>query len=133
MGSFRDPAAIQAGMQALLSGAIPFIEGQSMLFGGQQQDATRTMAFDFVKANWDQVVAKMPTGGGFDFGAVLPYVGASYCDAASRDRLKTFFEPRVDKFVGAPRALNQTIESIDLCIANKAAQSPSVAEFLKKY
>jgi alanyl aminopeptidase len=91
------------------------------------------MALNFLRANFDQVVAKMPTGGGFDFGSVLPSVGGSYCDTASRNELKTFFQPRVEKFVGAPRALDQVIEGIDLCIANKAAQSPSVAEFLSKY
>jgi hypothetical protein len=39
----------------------------------------------------------------------------------------------VDRFVGAPRALDQTLETIDLCMANKAAQEPGVAAFLTKY
>jgi alanyl aminopeptidase len=47
--------------------------------------------------------------------------------------LKNYFQPKVDKFVGAPRALDQVVEGIDLCIANKAAQGPSVAAFLEKY
>jgi hypothetical protein len=46
---------------------------------------------------------------------------------------KTPFQPRVKDFVGAPRTLDQTIEGIDLCIANKAAQAASVAAFLRKY
>ena len=133
MNSFRDSASIEAGMQALLNGTVPFIEGQGLLFGGQQEQATRMQSLRFVESNWDQVVAKMPTGGGFDFGSVLPSVGASFCDASSRDELKKFFQPRVEKFVGAPRALDQVLESIDLCIANKAAQSPSVSAFLSKY
>jgi alanyl aminopeptidase len=133
MSSFRERDAIHAGMNALLSGAVPFLEGGALLFSGQGQTATRKMPFEFLKAHWDQVVAKMPTGGGFDFGSVLPEVGGSYCDASSRDELKSFFSPRVDKFVGAPRALDQTIESIDLCIANKAAQEPGVAAFLERF
>ena len=133
MSSFRDPAAIDAGTKALLDGTIPFIEGGGLLFNGQQQATTRKLPLTFLKTNWDQVVAKMPTGGGFDFGSVLPNAGASYCDAASRDDLKGFFAPRVDKFVGAPRALDQVLESIDLCIANKAVQEPGVAAFLGKY
>jgi alanyl aminopeptidase len=133
MRSFRDPAAINAGMQALVSGAVPFIEGEALLFSGQQEAATGKMPFRFLTANWDGVVAKMPTGGGFDFGSILPQVGYSFCDASSRDELKGFFAPRVDKFVGAPRALDQVVEGIDLCIASKAAQSPSVAAFLAKY
>jgi alanyl aminopeptidase len=133
MNSFRDPASIETGQKALLSGTIPFIEGEGILFNGQQQAATRKMPLTFLKNNWDQVVSKMPTGGGFDFGSVLPNVGSSYCDASSRDELKGFFAPRVDKFVGAPRALDQVLEGIDLCIANKAAQTPSVAAFLVRY
>jgi alanyl aminopeptidase len=75
----------------------------------------------------------MPRGGGFDFGTVLPEVGRTYCDTASRDELKNYFAPKVDQFVGAPRALDQVVEGIDLCIANKAAQAASVAGFLGKY
>jgi cytosol alanyl aminopeptidase len=133
MNAFRDRAAIEAGMNALINGDVPFIEGLRLLFNGQQEAATRKLPLEFVKAHWDEVLARMPTGGGFDFGSVLPQVGRSYCDAESRDELKSFFQPRVEKFVGAPRALDQTIEAIDLCIANKAAQSPSVAAFLAKY
>jgi len=134
MTAFRDPAAIEAGMNALLTGDVPFIEGSRLLSNGQQQAATRGLALAFLKSHWDEVVAKMPTGGGFDFGSTLPSaVGASYCDAASRDELKSFFAPRVGKFTGAPRALDQVIEGIDLCIANKAAQGPGVAAFLAKY
>jgi hypothetical protein len=35
--------------------------------------------------------------------------------------------------MGASRALDQTIEGIDLCTADKAAQEPGVAAFLAKY
>ncbi|MCU1329043.1 MAG: trf3, partial [Bryobacterales bacterium] len=133
LSSFRDPDAISVGMNALLAGDVPFLEGTSLLFGGQQQEPTRKMALHFLRDNWEQIVAKMPTGGGFDVGAVLPHVGQSYCDVESRDELKTFFRPRVDKFTGAPRALDQTLESVDLCIANKASQTASVAAFLEKY
>jgi len=64
---------------------------------------------------------------------VLPQVGGSYCDAGSRDELKAFLAPKVAQFVGAQRTLDQTIESIDLCIAIKAAQGPSVEKFLENY
>jgi len=131
--SFHDPSAIEAGMGALVDGDVPFIEGMSLLFSGQAEGATRKLPLEFLKAHFDEIVAKMPTGGGFDFGAVLPEVGASYCDASSRDELRSFLGPKVDKFVGAPRALDQTVEAIDLCIAGKTAQEPGVAAFLAKY
>jgi alanyl aminopeptidase len=133
LSSFRDPAAIEAGMKAVLNGDVPFLEGAALLFSGQSQDATRKLPLNFLKAHYDEVVAKMPTGGGFDFGSVLPQVGGSYCDASSRDELKAFLAPKVEKFVGAPRSLDQTIEAIDLCIAIKAVQEPVVEKLLEKY
>lgn len=133
MGSFRDPEAIQAGLDALLSGKISFMDGIFLLFSGQGNESTRGMAFDFMKAHFDEIAAKRPTGGGFDAGAVFPQVGASYCSAERKQELQNFFQPRVDKFTGAPRALSQVLERIDDCIALKAEQESSVAEFLKKY
>jgi alanyl aminopeptidase len=133
MGSFRDRASIEAGMQALIAGDIPFTEGAFLLFAGQGREATRKVAFEFLKAHFDQVAAKMPSGGSFEFGAVLPEVGRSFCDTQSRAELQDFFKPKIDKFIGGPRTLDQVLENIDLCIANKAAQEPSVAAFLQKY
>jgi alanyl aminopeptidase len=133
MQRFRDPAAINAGMQAVLSGDIPFIEGAGLLFAGQHFEKTRMMSFNFLKAHFNEIVAKRPTGGGFDFGSDFPRAGASFCDAHSRAELQSFLEPKVDKFSGARRVLDQTLESIDVCIAQKAAQEPSVVSFLKQY
>ncbi|MBV9034809.1 MAG: ERAP1-like C-terminal domain-containing protein, partial [Acidobacteriaceae bacterium] len=130
---FRDPAAIKAGMEAVLSGEVPFMEGLGLLFAGQEAEATRKMAFEFMQAHFDEIAAKRPTGGGFDAGAIFPRVGASFCDAQSKEQLQSFFGPRIEKFTGAPRALSQTLESIDVCIAEKGAQEPSVEAFLKNY
>jgi alanyl aminopeptidase len=133
MGSFRDPASIRAGMDAVLSGEVPFIQGAFLLFGGQGQPATHKLAFDFLKTHYDEIVAKRPSGGGFDFGSALPNVGANYCDPSDRAELEEYFKSRIDKFTGGPRMLAQILERIDLCIAGKKAQSPSVAAFLEKY
>ncbi len=133
MAAFRDPQALEAGYQAVVSGEVPFLEGARLLFAGQGSATTRKLPFHFLQAHFDEIVAKRPTGGGFDFGAVLPNVGASYCDAQSKSELETFFEPRSPKFTGGPRALAQVLETVDLCIANKAAQEPSVTAFLQKY
>lgn len=132
-GHFRDPAAIEAGMNAVAGGSVPFMEGAGLLFNGQTDARTRAMPLRFLKGHFQQITSRMPTGGGFDFGAVLPRVGAGYCDLKSRNELKAYFQPLTTQYVGAPRALDQTIEAIDLCIAKKAAQSRSVADFLARY
>ena len=133
MYTFRDPAAIKAGMEAVVSGRISMMEGAVLLFAGQGTDATRKLPLEFLKAHFDQISKERPTGGGFDFGSVFPQVGATFCDAASKQELQNFFGPRAEEFTGAPRALSQVLERIDVCIAEKAQQEPNVAAFLKQY
>jgi alanyl aminopeptidase len=133
MRYFRDPGAIQEAFEVLLEGKIPMIQGLGLLFMGQGQASTRHMAFDFMKAHFDELAAKRPTGGGFDGGAVFPYVGASFCSEQEKQELHAFFEPRISQFTGGPRTLSNVLEQIDVCIALKKAQEPSVEAFLKKY
>ncbi|MBZ5723933.1 MAG: M1 family metallopeptidase [Acidobacteriia bacterium] len=133
MTAFRDRSAIEAGLQALLSKDVALSEAFPLLFAGASEPATRTMPFEFVKAHFDQIMSGHPSIFGNDLGSFLPGVGGAFCDAKSRGELQAFFAPRVDKYTGAPRALAQAIEGIDLCIAIKAAQEPSVAAFLEKY
>jgi alanyl aminopeptidase len=133
LAGFRNPVAIKTGMEDVVSGDINFMKGLPLLFAGQGQMSTRDMALDFMEAHFDQISAKRPTGGGFDAGAYFPQVGASYCSAEREQKLKTFFEPRMEKFSGGPRSLAQVLESINDCIAEKQAQQPSVEQFLKSY
>jgi alanyl aminopeptidase len=104
-----------------------------LLLAGQKSPATRQMGFQFLKTHFDQIMRDRPTIFGFDLGSFLPRVGQSFCDEKSRDELKAFFGPIVDKYPGAQRNLAQVVEAIDLCIAKKAAQTADVAAFLRKY
>lgn len=133
LGSFRDPGALHAGMEAVLTGKVPFIEGLSLLFAGQGNRATQHMAFDFMKDHFDQLAKARPTGGGSDSGAVFSFVGASFCDAQSYQQLKDFFTPHIDQFVGAPRQLAQILESVQACVARKDKNEQSVSEFLQGF
>jgi len=100
-----------------------------ILFGVGQSPKTRDLAYDFVKQNWDALIAKLPT----DSGSFLPFVAGGYCDEGHRQDAASFFEGRSTKYSGGPRNLAQMLEGIDLCVAFKKAQQPSVTEFLKSY
>ncbi|HUI55371.1 MAG TPA: M1 family metallopeptidase [Bryobacteraceae bacterium] len=134
MTSFHDPKAIDAALQAVLSKSIALVDGFALLVSaGQDFPDTRKMPFQFIKAHFDQIVAGNPSIFGNDLGSFLPFAGGSFCDAESKKELQAFFSPLVNKYTGAPRNLAQVLESIDLCIANKAAQAPSVNAFLQRY
>jgi alanyl aminopeptidase len=134
MRSFHDRAAIQAGFEAVLTKQMPLEAGFTLLVSaGQGFSDTRKLPFEFIQAHFDQIVSGHPNIFGNDLGAFLPYSGQSFCDPESRNELQAFFGPLVDKYQGAPRNLAQVLEGIDLCVARKAAQAPSVASFLEKY
>jgi alanyl aminopeptidase len=133
MLGFRDRAAIELGMREVVSGGVKLVDGLPLLFGGQASPATRKMAFEFVKAHFDEIVKGNPSVFGTSLGAILPNAGGGLCDAESRKELAAYFTPQANRFDGAPRNLAQALERVDLCIARAAAQRPSVSEFLANY
>jgi alanyl aminopeptidase len=133
MGSFADPHIARAAMDLALKPEFDLREAFALFFGPLGLPETRSLPFEFVKANYEAIAAKIPAGSTFGFGDALPFVGSAFCDEKSGDALKAFFEPRVDRFAGSRRNLAQVLESIRICTAYKAAQQVSVTEFLKKY
>jgi alanyl aminopeptidase len=129
LGSFPDPAIVQKALPIVLTDEFDSRQSLSIPFGVSGSPKTRDLAYDFVKQNWDALIAKLPT----DSGAFLPYVGGGYCDAAHYQDVQAFFQGRSTKYTGGPRTLQQVLERINLCIAYKQAQAASVAEFLEKY
>jgi alanyl aminopeptidase len=129
LGSFQDPGIIRAALPIVLSNDFDSRESLAILFAPAQRRQTRDYAYDFVKQNWDALIANLPT----DTGAFLPYVAGGYCDSKNRQDAQDFFSGRSTKYTGGPRILTQLLESIDLCVAYKNAQEASVAEFLESY
>ena len=129
LGSFPDPEIAKKALPIVLTDEFDSRQSLDILFGVAQSPKTRDLAYDFVKQNWEALIAKLPT----DFGAFLPYVAGGYCDEGHRQDAASFFEGRSTKYTGGPRNLAQMLEGIDLCVAFKKAQQPSVTEFLKSY
>ena len=128
MNQFRDPELVRAAMQLILSGEFEVHQALFSLLG-HLPNQNRDVAYDFVKQNWDALIAKLPS----DYGALMPFVAAGYCDAQHRADANAFFNGRSTKFAGGPRNLAQSLERIDLCIASRNTNEPSVAAFLGKY
>ena len=129
LGSFQDPEILKAALPIVLSDEFDSRESFGILFAPAQRRQTRDFAYEFVKQNWDRLIAKLPT----DSGSFLPYVAGGYCDSQHRQDVENFFSGRSTKYTGGPRILTQVLEGIDLCVAYKNAQEASVAEFLQTY
>jgi alanyl aminopeptidase len=128
LGSFRDPAIVKTALPIILTDEFDIRQSLGILFGATLPE-TRDLAYDFVKQNWDALVAKLPT----DAGAFLPSVAGGYCDDEHRADAEVFFKDRSTKYTGGPRNLAQVLEGMSLCVANKRANQASVVEFLKNY
>jgi cytosol alanyl aminopeptidase len=131
---FRDKQIVQDELGFVESGKVPLPDGIIFLFApGSASPALRKLPFEAVEANYDQLLKNHPNVFGFGLATFLPQVGDGLCDPQDRQEYASFFGPRVNNVVGASRPYAQTLEKIDLCIALKKAQAPSVAAFLQTY
>ncbi len=133
IGSFNDRTIARASMQLALAPGFDLREVSPLLYGPAGSPATMDLPFEFVKANYDAIAARIPAGSTFGLGENLPAVGSNFCDEKSAADLKAFFAPKVDRFAGTRRNLAQVLEVIRLCVAYKDAQQQSVVDFLRKY
>jgi alanyl aminopeptidase len=106
--------------------ALDVKETAVLLIGAGGDPRTRDAAWQFLEANFEALAKRLPS----DRVQALVGLGAGFCDADHRQKLAAFFEPRASKFIGMPLQLEQTLETIDLCIAQKARQEPSVLKLL---
>ncbi len=114
----------------MLDEQIDVRESLWLLFGVAQQPETRTAAYEFLVKHYDAIKGRLPQGSAMDFSAFLPMIGRGFCDAGKRAEVETFFAPRVTGSSGGPRNLAQTLETIELCAAQRHVQEPSVSAYL---
>jgi hypothetical protein len=130
LGSFRGPALVDAAHQLVLHSDLDARESAGLLHAGTGDPQTEDMSFQFVKANYNELVKRLPSGGGSEAGATLPRVIAG-CDARAEEELK-FFEDRSKEFAGGPRDFQQVKERVKLCQARKAAMGADLVDFFGK-
>lgn len=128
LGAFRDSTILQAVHHLALTDEFHPNEAIGLAFAGLGEPRTRPLAYEFVKQNFDALVARVPRN---DAAALLYSVGG-FADAKHRADAAAFFGPRAAKLPGGPRLLAQVLEQIRLNIALKRAQLPSLEAFLQR-
>ncbi len=133
MGTFRDPEIVRLAVGESLKSDFDIRISLNLLFARGSVPATRDIPVTFVKAHFDELIAKAPSFGDADFSAFLPFVAMAGCSEAEEADAKAFFGPRVAKSTGGPRNIAQVLESIHSCAAQKAKQQDSLRAFYSKY
>jgi alanyl aminopeptidase len=131
LGSLRDAALAQEALALTLDERLDARETVRLLWGLAQHRETRRAAVDFLKSHYDALTARLPKGT-FSPAAYFPWVAARLCATDTRPEMEAFFRPRAATIEGAPRVLEQALESVDQCRARKREQQPSVAAFLRE-
>ncbi|MGE0639378.1 MAG: M1 family metallopeptidase [Thermoanaerobaculia bacterium] len=129
LGAFRDPAAVEKALQMILSGKFDIREVAFIFFGLSGDRSSRETVLPWVEANYDKLLAAMPE----QYTAALSFTGVSFCDAAHRREIETFFGPRSAKLTSGTNNVERALDMIDVCIGRKATLGKGVEQFLAPY
>jgi aminopeptidase N len=102
-------------------------EMASIAFGQVGYPASRDTAWTWLQDNFERFSNKLP-GFAQEFAYALP---ASFCDSGHRETAAKFMEQAAARSPVSPLRIAQTLESIDLCVAQRAALGQQVSDALR--
>ncbi|HZI10157.1 MAG TPA: M1 family aminopeptidase, partial [Myxococcus sp.] len=129
LGTFQDATLGRKSLELLLAPDVDAREALPILFGQLASASTREGAFAFVREHFEALRGRLPR----DLAGWLLGAGGAFCDAAHRQQAAAFFGPRAREIEGGERALAQSLERVDLCIAQREALRPGLERFLVRY
>jgi hypothetical protein len=123
LAEFRQPALVKRTLGLIDQGKVRQ-QDYSRLFPVLLAGPGREIAWDYMKAHWDDLAEKVTSFGGR--GAVSAL--GSFCSATMRDDVKKFFVDH--RAPGAERALQQSLERMNNCIEFKQLQQTNMQKWL---
>lgn len=127
LSSFEDPALITKGLELSLTSQLRSQDTPTFLGGFLSNDTARPLAWRFIKEHWNALAPKITISLG-DVSLVRSL--SSFCDARSRDDLRSFFAAH--KLPAASRTLDQTLETINSCVILKEKNSGPLEQWLAR-
>src|SRR5207247_3076399 len=91
LSGFRDPALVGKAMSLVLTDEFDVRESLGLLFGGLEDPRNRRMVYDFVKTNYEAMLAKMPR----ESGRSLMNAVVAQCDASMAPDAEAFSTDRI--------------------------------------
>ncbi len=121
---FRDPALLERGLEYSVSNKVRNQDTAIQLRTGLRDPENRDQVWQFIEKHWDAVQATLTT----DLGAVMVTSTGSFCTAAARDDVKSFFAAH--PVPASDVALRHALENIDGCIELRRLQEPNLKTWL---
>ncbi len=113
----RDPALRERTFALTLDKAFSGRDALALLEDALWEETNRRPAFDFLRAHYDALVAKLPE---YTMTRLIDSLG-EVCTREEHDLFVGFFKDRAPGILGGAREYRQSLERIDLCIAARSA------------
>jgi len=126
LAEFENPELAKRALDYAVSGKVRNQDAAIQLAIALEMDATRELAWNYIKTNWDKVQTQLTT----DMGGMLVGSTASFCSAEARDNVQSYFSTH--KVAASDRALKHSVERINGCIEFRALQEPNLKKWLAK-
>lgn len=127
LAHFFDPALVTRTLDYASSGQVRNQDSWRIFSVLLRQRATREQSWKYIQQHWDKVSAQFTTNSGV---RVVAATG-SFCTVEHRDQVVDFFNTHhVD---ASARTLKKSIDSINDCIHFRAAQQPSLQQWLQQH
>jgi aminopeptidase N/puromycin-sensitive aminopeptidase len=125
LARFCDPTLVTRTLDYAVSGQVRNQDSWIVLAMLLKNRVTRDQTWNYIQQNWDKVHAQFTTNSGV---RVVAATG-SFCSANQRDEVISFFAAH--KVDASERTLSKAIDSINDCIHLRAAQQPSLHQWLE--
>jgi len=116
LGRVTDPALLDSIHELALGEDMGAREAFGLISNAMAEPALQAKNWDWLRSNFPAVVNKIPE----QWRRNTPRFAASFCDRASLKEVQALFASQKKLVPGYERAMAQTEESINLCIAQKA-------------
>jgi alanyl aminopeptidase len=113
LAKVRDAALRERTVALVLEKELTARDARDLVDDALEDEVNRRPAFDFLRANYDALVAKLPE---HSMAWLMRPLG-ELCTREERELFFDFFKERARKVLGGPRQYRQALERIDLCIA----------------
>jgi aminopeptidase N len=123
--SFSDPALVGRTLEYAMSPAVRTQDTGTVLGTMMQKTASQEMTWEFVKTNWPTIVKSLGEFQGIP--AIVESVGG-FCSAERAHEVRAFFEK--NPIPSSQRAVQQSIERIENCVALKDRQVKALAAWI---
>jgi aminopeptidase N/puromycin-sensitive aminopeptidase len=124
LAEFEDPTLVERSLEYASSSKVRNQDALIQFAIALQIDATRELAWKYIKSHWDTVKTLLTP----ELGNALVGSTSAFCSAEARDDVKAFFTEH--KVPSADLALKHSVESIDGCIELRSLQEPNLKTWI---